>query len=320
MNAEVQQTPSISAQEGFSPLVPLSLLVPGVPHPLLAPEMSPAASRLRQGFERAAQKVAEVFEANQADMLLILSTQWPSILGHQMQAAERLQWEHVDPEFHELGSHRYDFGFDGAFADAYVACAQKRGLHARSIRYQGFPVDTGTVVARELLDPKGRWPVAAVSCNIYADRAEMIVLGKAAADALHQTGRRAVAVMISGLSHRMIPRRVDPSSDRIATERDHEWNQKLLEILSQGRLEDVAQLARNFAKEARADQKFKAIWWLSGLNGEHNNFTGDVLAYEPVQGTGAAVVTLTPNEHQAALVEFDEDQVEVFRGERKVLN
>ena len=31
---------------------------------------------------------------------------------------------------------------------------------------------------------------------------------------------------------------------------------------------------------------FKPMWWLSSMNGEHNRFKGDVLAYEPIHGAG----------------------------------
>lgn len=305
--------------EETSPVV-MSLIVPGLPQPLLAPERSRAWSELRTAFESAAQSMSEAAASTGADLLLIFSTQWHSILGHQFQAAERLEWNHVDPEFHELGSIPYDYAFDGGFADAYANAAHQRGLHARAVRYPGFPVDTGTLVARKLLDPKGALKVCGVSCNIYADRAEMIVLGKAAADALRKTGRKAIAVTVSALSHRFIPQHIDPAKDHIALPRDDEWNRKILEILGEGRLEDVAQLARSFSREARADQKFKAIWWLSGLNGCQNNFQGKVLAYGPIQGTGAAVVTLTPTNVDSAASEFDEDDVEFFKGERGVLS
>jgi hypothetical protein len=307
-------------RQGAAGRVPLSCIVPGMIHPLLVAHHAESWSRLRRAFDEAAARIHDVFASGEADLLLILSTGWHSILGHQFQAAERLTWEHVDPEFHELGSYAYSFSFDSSFAQTYAACAQQRGLHARAIGYKGFPVDTGTIVARALLDPRGAYRTAAVSCNIYADRAEMIVLGKAAHDALVQSGRRAVVVMVSGLSSRMIPRHIEPAEDRIATARDHEWNAKILELLGQGRLEDVAQLARSFAREARADQKFKAIWWLSALNGCHNNLTGEVLAYEPVQGTGAAVVLMRPTSGEVGNVEFDEDDVERFQGERKVLS
>jgi 2-aminophenol/2-amino-5-chlorophenol 1,6-dioxygenase alpha subunit len=314
----VSQT-QIQAQSETGPVV-MSLIVPGLPHPLLAPEQSASWSSIRTGFDKAAELIGEVAAKSGADLLLILSTQWHSILGHQFQAAERLEWNHVDPEFHELGTIPYDYAFDGGFADAYTSAAQARGLHARAVRYPGFPIDTGTLVARKLLDPKEVMKVCSVSCNIYADRAEMIVLGKAAADALRNTGRKAIAVTVSALSNRLIPKHIDPASDHIALPRDDEWNRKILEILGEGRLEDVVQLARNFSREARADQKFKAIWWLSGLNGCHNNFQGNVLAYGPIQGTGAAVVTLTPTNADSAASEFDEDDVEFFKGERGVLS
>jgi 2-aminophenol/2-amino-5-chlorophenol 1,6-dioxygenase alpha subunit len=309
----------IEAGSQAGPVV-LSLIVPGLPHPLLVPEQSPSWSGIRTGFDTAAQLIGETAAKSGADLLLIFSTQWHSILGHQFQAAERLEWNHVDPEFHELGSIPYDFSFDGTFADAYAAASKARGLHARSVRYPGFPADTGTIVARKLLDPKGLMKACSVSCNIYADRAEMIVLGKAAADALRSTGRKAIAVTVSALSNRLIPKHIEPASDHIALPRDDEWNRKILEILGEGRLEDVAQLARSFSREARADQKFKAIWWLSGLNGCHNNFSGNILAYGPIQGTGAAVVTLTPDNTDTAASEFDEDDVEFFKGERNVLS
>ena len=41
--------------------------------------------------------------------------------------------------------------------------------------------------------------------------------------------------------------------------KDDEWNLKILELLNEGRLEDVAQCAREFAREANGDMQFKGI-------------------------------------------------------------
>ncbi|MBC7473585.1 MAG: hypothetical protein H7263_04790 [Candidatus Sericytochromatia bacterium] len=38
----------------------------------------------------------------------------------------------------------------------------------------------------------------------------------------------------------------------------------------------------------------KGLWWLSGLCGQTNNFQGKVYDYQPVWGTGAALISLTP--------------------------
>ena len=306
-------------------------VVPGLPHPLLAPERSPAWSALRAGFAEARKEIA----ASGADLLLLYSTQWISIIGHQMQADPEPSWMHVDPEWHELGTMPYRFKVDAELAKAYESAAKARGLAARTVSYRGFPIDTGTVTALKLLatsdghepwvgteipaTPENAIPACVVSCNMYADRAETLVLGKAARDAIESTGRRAVAVAVTALSARMFTEPIDPAKDRLSSLKDDEWNRKLLEILGEGRLEDVSQLAREFSAQANGDQRMKAIWWLAALMGEHNDYDGRVLEYQPIWGTGGAVVSLTPTARAAARLEFDEESVDVYAGERNVL-
>jgi 2-aminophenol/2-amino-5-chlorophenol 1,6-dioxygenase alpha subunit len=306
-------------------------VVPGLPHPLLAPERSPGWQRLREGFAAARREIAE----SGADLLLLYSTQWISIIGHQVQADPEPSWIHVDPEWHEFGTMPYRFRVDADFAKAYEESAKARGLAARTVSYRGFPIDTGTVTALKLLatsdgnapyvgteipaSPENAIAASVVSCNMYADRAETLVLGKAARDAIEKTGRRAVAVAVTALSARLFTEPIDPRQDRVSSLKDDEWNRKVLEILGEGRLEDVSQLAREFSVQANGDQKMKAVWWLAALMGEHNDYDGRVLAYEPIWGTGGAVVSLVPTARAAARLEFDEESVEVYAGERNVL-
>lgn len=290
-------------------------IVPGLPHPLLAPERSPAWGAVRRAFEAIRREIAEV----EADVLLVYSTQWLSVIGHQLQADPAPEWTHVDPEWHELGEIPYRFRIDANFAHAYERAARQRGLHARTVAYQGFPVDTGTVVALKLLDPDNRLSAGVVSCNMYADRAETLVLGKAAADALAAQGKRAIAVAVTQLSNRLFTHDIDPREDRVSSTKDDEWNKKLVELLGEGRLEDVSQLAREFSSQAFADQKLKALWWLAAAMGQHNHYAGRVFDYQPIWGTGCALVGLVPAERPAAKLEFDEEDVEVYSGDRGVL-
>jgi reactive intermediate/imine deaminase len=291
-------------------------IVPGMPHPLLCPERSPAWAALRRGYDR----VRQAIEALDADLLVLYSTGWPSVIGHQLQADPAPVWTHVDPEWHDLGSIPYALRMDAAFAKAYEASARARGLHARTVAYKGFPIDTGSVVALQLLNPGNRLPATIVSCNMYADRAETLVLGKAGRDAVEKGGRKAVAVAVTALSNRLFTQEIDPKEDRISSLKDDEWNRKLLELLGQGRLEDVAQLAREFSAQANGDSKGKAFWWLASILGQHNAYDGTVHEYQPVWGTGAALVGLVPSARAAADKEFDEEDVEVYRGERNVLS
>jgi 2-aminomuconate deaminase len=82
----------------------------------------------------------------------------------------------------------------------------------------------------------------------------------------------------------------------------------------------VSQLARTITSQSNADQKLKAIWWLAAVMGQHNNFAGHVFDYQPIWGTGAAVVGLRPSTAAAANLEFDEEDVEVYAGDRNVLS
>ncbi len=293
-----------------------AFIVPGMPHPYLVPDANPSYRKVRDAYESVRAEIKRL----KPDLLLLYSTQWLSVIGHQVQARAAPEWNHVDPEWHELGSIPYTLRMDPAFGAAYVAAGQQRGLEMRTVDYHGFPIDTGSVVALKLLTPKNKVPASIVSCNMYADRAETIVLGKAARDAVQATGKRVVAIAVTALSNRVHTDIVPFAKDRIHSLKDDEWNRKYLEFLGKGRLEDASQLAREFSGQANGDQKMKAIWWLSAVMGASNNYDGKVFAYEPIYGTGAVVVGLRPTIKAVADKEFDEDDAEYFGGDRNVLS
>jgi 2-aminomuconate deaminase len=188
---------------------------------------------------------------------------------------------------------------------------KRHGLQASTVNYHGFPIDTGTVVALKLLNPDNAIPASIVSCNIYAEREETRLLGRAAREAIDAYGKKTIVVVVTNLSNRYEVAEIDPSNDRISSMKDDEWNRKILEMLGEGRLEDVAQVAREFGREANADMGFKAIWWLAALTGENNRYDGRVWDYQPVWGTGNAIVELTPAPKKEIDFEkeFDETQI-----------
>jgi 2-aminophenol/2-amino-5-chlorophenol 1,6-dioxygenase alpha subunit len=273
---------------------------------------------IRRAFERA----REAMLAWKPDLLLLYSTMWPSVIGHQVIADPRPRWVHVDELFHDLGSIPYEFVVDAEFAHACVARMRERGLAARTVAYHGFPIDTGAVVALKLLVPDGAVPACVVSSNVYSDRAETLVLGKACRDAIDATGRRAAVVAVSTLSNRLFTDWISPDDDRIHSQKDDEWNRKILEFLAAGRLEDVAQLSRVIHRQIRIRKvvNFKPAWWMSAVMGQHNHYRGAVLGYAAIHGTGAAVVTLEPSAAGVGDKEYDEEDVELYRGDRDVLD
>ena len=295
-----------------------SYVVPVHPHPLLVPEQNEGWQRLRDAFDEARDQIA----ASDADIIIVYSTTWPSIIGHQIQADPNPTWTLVDQDFHDLGSMDYSFRIDVEFAEAWNKANHSRGLQSRTVAYNGFPIDVGSVVALKLLNPDNRIPAVIVSSNVYANRAETTVLAKACLDVLGKMGKKAVAVTAMSMSNRMFTEFIEAGDDKIHSLKDDEWNRKVLEFLEEGRLEDVAQLSRTIHQQIRVQKvvTFKPMWWLSAMNNNRNDLTGKVLAYEALYGAGGAVVHLDPTSNGKGDKEYDEDDVETYQGERNVLD
>jgi reactive intermediate/imine deaminase len=295
-----------------------SFVVPVHPHTVLAPDQNPGWKRLREAFDQAAQTIREL----DADLIVVYSTTWPSVIGHQIQSDPNPEWVMVDHDFHDLGSIPYSFNIDQKFAHAWDDANKARGLQSRCVNYKGFPIDVGSVVALTLLNPDNKIPAVIVSSNVYANRSETTVMAKACLDVVKAQGKKVVAVTAMSLSNRMFTDFIEPSEDKIHSLKDHEWNQKILEFLRQGRLEDVGQLSRTIQRQIRVQKvvAFKPMWWLSAMNGNRNDLTGNVMAYEAIHGAGGAVVHLDPTPSGVGDKEYDEEDIEYFHGERGVLD
>jgi len=291
-------------------LVQKAYLVPGQPHIFLAPERNAGWASLKANYEAVGREI----EKSGAELMLLYSTQWYSVIGHLFQTDPQPKWVLVDQNWYQFGEIPYEFRIDPAFGELYARTAKDLGMQAATVNYHGFPIDPGTVIALKLLNPNNRIPASVVSCNIYAERDETRALGRAARTAIEQYGKKTIVVVVSNLSNRYEVADIDPAADRISSAKDDEWNRKILEMLGEGRLEDVAQVAREFAREANADMGFKAIWWLAALAGENNLYDGKVWDYQPVWGTGNAIVELTPNPKKELDFEKEFDEGPVAAG------
>ena len=132
------------------PEILFGIYCPPHPQPLLSPDDNSGYRKLRESFELCKTRIEE----SDADIILVYSTTWPSIVGHQIQAHPNPTWTHVDDDFHYLGSMPYSFKIDADFAEKYMECCKDRGLHSRTVAYDGFPIDTGSIVALKLLNPE----------------------------------------------------------------------------------------------------------------------------------------------------------------------
>jgi 2-aminophenol/2-amino-5-chlorophenol 1,6-dioxygenase alpha subunit len=261
-------------------------LVPGLPH-LLARD----SARSWRDLADAARTAREEIERLEVDALLMMSTQWFTVLGHQFQARDELHGTYVDENWYdfEYGTFDYLLRTHSQLTREWARRAESEGFQARLCDYDRFPVDTGTLVARKLLDPDESLPIAIMSCNLYVEPEEMESLARAGAAAAADTGLRVAAVAVTGLSGGWINRWITPAEDRISDDAHDAWNRKMLELVAGGDAAGARAERPRFAVEAEVDSQFRALDFLIGAT--DGLPSGELRAYGPVWGTGAAVVT-----------------------------
>ena len=269
-------------------------LVPGIPQ-LLAGRPADSWARLAAATREAGARL----RAARPDALLVLSTQWFTVLGHQFQMDPNPRGTRVDENWYayDYGTLRYDLRIDVELAERWAREVEGEGHQARRTHYEHFPIDTGTVVAQPLLDPEARLPLAQVSCNLYAGAHTVAAMAAAGLRAAAALGRRVAFVAISGLSSGLIQRWIEPHEDRVEAPGHERWDRRVLDLLTEGRLEDALALREEYAREASVDSQFRALAFLAGtgkLSGK-----ADVLHYGPVWGTGAAVIHWSPERSSA---------------------
>ncbi|MGB0115092.1 MAG: hypothetical protein WBP59_17865 [Ilumatobacteraceae bacterium] len=261
-----------------------ALLVPGMPH-LLA--KTPADSW--KALSKAVSDLGEEL-ADDVDTWLIVSTQWFTVLGFQFQTAGHLAGVHVDENWYayDYGELEYDLRTDAGLTESWISSTAAAGFDVHRTDYDGFPIDTGTIVASTLLDPAGRKQIASASMNLYAGPELMTSLGQCASQAASTSGRRVGVVAVSGLSTGVHQRWIEPTEENIFSPEHESWNLRVLELLEAGRIDDVMSLRDEFSRSAAVDSQFRAVNFLAGtglLAAPAEN-----RAYGSIWGTGATVL------------------------------
>lgn len=261
-----------------------AFLVPGSPLPMVHPD-NPPWGRLADAMTRAGEHLEEA----QPDTVVIYSTQWIAVLDQLWLTRERLEGVHVDENWHEYGDLPFDIRIDTELASAGVAATGEAGIKAKGVDYDGFPVDTGTIVAANFLNPGGRRPLVVTANNVYHDWERTQLLGRIAVDTARGLDRKIAVVGVGGLSGSFFRRAIDVTDDRIATETEDAWNRKILGLMETGDVDTLLAECPRYAQEARVDMGFKHLAFLLGALGD--TFSGArVHAYEPLYGAGGAVV------------------------------
>ena len=261
-----------------------AFLLPGSPLPFVQRDNRPWG-RLADAMDRAAASL----DAAAPDTLVVYSTQWLAVLDQLWQTRPRLKGVHVDENWHEYGDLPFDIRIDTALAGACIEGTSAMGIKAKGVDYDHFPVDTGTIVAANFLNPGGSRPMVITANNVYHDWKTTEGLGRAAVEAATAMGRRVAVIGVGGLSGSIFRHVIDIAGDHIASAEEDDWNRRVLGLMREGKARLLLSLCPRYAQEAKVDMGFKHFAFLLGAMG--GNFGGAVVhGYEPLYGSGGAVV------------------------------
>ena len=258
--------------------------VPGLPQ-LLQPEKSERWAELRRATVALADEIAKA----KAEVLVLSSTQWISVLGVSYQAHPNPKGVHVDENWYELGDLPFDFKTDVQLAAQFAEATNRAGMPAKTVAYDEFPIDTGTIVALKLLNAKVKLPVAAVSSWVYADAVASRKIGQVMRDTVEESGKRAFFVASSLVSARFSTSDIDPASDHVSRPEDDADNRHWPGLVENGNLEAASRQLVDNGKRLPLDMQGNGFHWLTGALSPENA-PGRILAYGPLWGTGAAVI------------------------------
>jgi 2-aminophenol/2-amino-5-chlorophenol 1,6-dioxygenase alpha subunit len=263
-----------------------AFLMPGLPHPLLKPKVAPW-KRLGDAARAASAALADA----KPDALVVYSTQWIAVLDQLWQTRPEIEGIHVDENWYEWGDIPVHIKTDVTLSRACIDGTAAIGIRSKAVDYDAFPIDTGTLVAQHFLNPDAVTPVVTTSNNVYHDWDKTEGLGRVVAAAAEATGKRVAVIGVGGLSARMFRTPIDPETDHFADPDDDGANCDLLKRLESGDADAVRAAAAKMAADRPTDFGMKQIAFVLGA--VTGRAQGAVLhGYEPVYGTGAAVVEL----------------------------
>jgi 2-aminophenol/2-amino-5-chlorophenol 1,6-dioxygenase subunit alpha len=265
-------------------------LVPGLPHLVQRRAQNP-------GYEKLASAMAGVGQAIRktgAQRIIYFSTQWLSVLGVSFQGRREISGLHVDENWYEFGDLPANFRVDSGFTLTMANHARDSGFAPQIVDYAGFPIDTGTIVANQLINPSNALESGMVSLHVYASRDDLARLGATIAQAIAADGKKTAVVAVSLLSTNYFTSDIDLREDHIRDPKDDAANNELLDLWHRSKHSDAAKLISENPRGTRLDMGLGAYWWLAGTMGgiavADGKRRGERKAYGAIHGTGAAVV------------------------------
>ncbi len=291
-------------------------LAPHPPHLVFAanPEQNEPKSSgagawksLHEGYER----LRASLEARDFDVLVVHTPHWKTHMGHHFLGLPHFQGLSVDPVFPNLFRFRYDLDVDVELAEAIAERSAQRGLVTQMMTNPDFRVDYGTLTSCQLTRPEWDKPIVCISSaftsldfSTEAGDREMLALGEATREAIAATGRRAVLLATTSLSHRHFTEEPedpeDPRFESIYSANQASWDEHILDLMRAGKGQKILDEMPDFIEQSVSECREGSLTWLLGAL-EVPDYPGTVHGYGTVIGTGNAIVEWDPQQASAGV-------------------
>jgi 2-aminophenol/2-amino-5-chlorophenol 1,6-dioxygenase beta subunit len=256
---------------------------------------------LRWAYERCRENI----KALKPDVLIVHSPHWPTVVGHHVLGLPHFKGLSVDPVFPHLFRYNYDVKVDVDLSLQIRDACAKAGMHTSVVKNPDFRLDYGSIICLHLINPDWDIPVVLISSNQAAFYFSNEIGGQVARDLGHATreaieisGKRAVLLASTSLSHRHfvnepdIPE--DMSYERIHHHGQYLWDMKVIEMMKKGQCRELIDILPEFIEMASAEVKVGSLTWMLEAMGVPD-YPAIVHGYGTVIGTGNAVVEWNPS-------------------------
>jgi 2-aminophenol/2-amino-5-chlorophenol 1,6-dioxygenase beta subunit len=210
----------------------------------------------------------------------------------------------VDPVFPNLFRYRYDLKVDCELARLLHREIAAKNLPTKLMTNPDFRVDYGTIISGHLVNPSWDKPIIAISASsVFFDYSnevgqdEMIKLGEATRAAVEKSGRRAVLLASTSLSHRHFTEEPalpeDMSFEHVYNHNQYIWDMQMIRLMKEGKSRELIDVMPDFIEQSVSECKTGGLTWLVAAMG-FPTYKATVHAYGSVIGTGNAVASWFP--------------------------
>lgn len=285
-------------------------LAPHPPHLIYA--ANPPANEPEATGSGAWKPLAEGYEKLKADLatldydvVIVHTPHWKTTIGHHFLGCPHFDGFSVDPIFPNLFRFKFELDVDVPLSEAIAAEAAERGLVTKMMRNPDFRVDYGTLTSCQLAlpNPFGKPMVVLSSSNPYhyfsndvGDR-EMLALGQATRAAVEKSGKRALLLASTSMSHRHFTEEPDdpedPRFEYIYNANQEAWDLRMIGLIEAGRCKQILAEMPDFIQQSMSECKEGGFSWLLGAL-DVPDYPGIVHGYGSVIGTGNIIAEWRP--------------------------